>query len=397
MFSNETLESLKKSSFIRAMFEEGTQLKKIHGEENVFDFSIGNPDMEPPEEVNQAIMEISSEKIKGIHKYMSNAGYDSTRQAVSMSLMEDYGVHVPFGNVVMVCGAAAGMAVTLKSILNPGEEVLVFSPYFAEYLFYVKNAGGIPVPVPTHRKTFMPDLALIEKAITPRTKAVIINSPNNPTGVIYPEEVLHSLAKVIGKKEKELGIHVFVLSDEPYTKLVFDGSVIPCVFDFFEKSVIITSYSKTLALPGERIGYIAVNPGFSQAKTLLSALIFNNRTLGFVNAPAIAQRIIEKSIRAKVNLEEYRVRMETLYTHMISLGFRCKKPQGAFYLFVESPYEDEMIFIEKAKKYNILVVPGRGFGLPGTFRMAFCIEMEAIQRALPALTKLAGEIFGDHT
>lgn len=393
MFSRETIENLKNASFIRAMFEEGIRLKGIYGEENVFDFSIGNPDMEPPADVREALRDIASRPIPGIHRYMSNAGFLSAREAVAGEILEDYGVTVSPDHVVMTCGAAAGMCVTLKSILNPGEEVLVFSPYFAEYLFYIRHANGIPVVVPTCPDTFLPDLSGFEQAFTARTKAVILNSPNNPSGAIYPAEVLESMARILREKEKKLGIHVFVLSDEPYSKLVYDGSVLPCVFLQFEKSVIVNSYSKSMALPGERIGYVAVNPYFKEASDLLSAMIFNNRTLGFVNAPAIAQRIIASSASARVDVEDYRNRMEILYNHMVSLGFICRKPQGAFYLFVKSPYENELELVEKAKKHRILVVPGRGFGMPGYFRMAFCIHPDIIRSSLPALTRLAGEIF----
>lgn len=393
MFSKKVMDSLSRSSWIRAMFEEGSRLIKIHGEENVFDFSIGNPEVDPPAEVVAAIKEIAFDETPGTHRYMSNAGYPFVREAIAGKLTKSYGMEIPADNICMVCGAAAGLNVVLKSILNPDEEVIIFAPYFAEYKFYVGNSGGIPVVVETDEK-FQIDLKALENAITARTKAVLINSPNNPTGVVYRENTLSDMAEVIKKKEKELGINIILISDEPYNEIIYDIDKLPVVFKIFEKAVIINSYSKSLALPGERIGYIAVSPRLEDSKLLMSAIIFNNRTLGFVNAPAFSQRIVAKAINASIDPCIYRERRDVLYNHLISLGFECQKPDGAFYLFVKSPVEDELEFVRTAQKYNVLIVPGRGFGRSGYFRMSFCVSMETIKRSLPAFEKIAAEYFG---
>lgn len=375
------------------MFEEGSRLISIYGEENVFDFSIGNPEVNPPDEVIAAIKELASDNTPGTHRYMSNAGYPFVREAISGKLSKSYGMDIPSDNICMVCGAAAGLNVVLKSILNPDEEVIIFAPYFAEYKFYVGNSGGIPVVVET-KENFQIDLSAFEKSITPRTKAVLINSPNNPTGVVYTGDTLAGMAEIINKKEKELGTNIILISDEPYNEIIYDIDKLPVVFQIFEKAVVVNSYSKSLALPGERIGYIAVSPRLENSKLLMAAIVFNNRTLGFVNAPAFSQRIVEKAINASVDPAIYRERRDVLYNHLISLGFECQKPDGAFYLFVKSPVEDELEFVRTAQKYNVLVVPGRGFGRAGYFRMSFCVSLETIKRSLPAFNKIAAEYFG---
>lgn len=393
MFSDKTVENLKNASFIRAMFEEGNKLRQQFGAENVYDFSLGNPDVEPPKAVKEAIHALSLSQEKGMHKYMSNGGYDSTKTAVAKKISDEYQMEIPFTNVCMVTGAAAGLNVVLKSLLNDNEEVIIFRPYFAEYLFYIRHANGIPVIVDTEKDTFNIDLDKFRNAITEKTKAVIINSPNNPTGVIYKKEVLAKMAKIIDEKEKEFGSHLFVISDEPYTKIVFGNIRVPVMFQIFNKAVSINSYSKSLALPGERIGYITVSPKIPDDQLLMSAILFNNRTLGFVNAPALQQRIIELCINESIDPKIYEERRDLLYNHLISLGFECLKPEGAFYLFMNSPVPDEMEFVRKAQEFNILLVPGRGFGLPGYVRLTFCIGLETIKRSLPAFTELAKSYF----
>ncbi|HPJ76502.1 MAG TPA: pyridoxal phosphate-dependent aminotransferase [Clostridia bacterium] len=392
MFNKKITENLSKSSFIRAMFEEGNRLKAIYGEKNVYDFSIGNPEMEPPVEVKQSLLDIAMSKEEGMHKYMSNAGYEQTRKAVAKSIKNDYDYDIPYKNIIMSAGAAAGLFVTLKSILNPDDEVIVFKPYFAEYGFYVMHAQG-NLKVADCDESFMPDIDSFMRTATSRTKAVIINTPNNPSGVIYPKEVLLKLNEAIRQVEKKYNTDIFVLSDEPYAKIVFDDATVPCVFKCFDKAIIINSYSKSLALPGERIGYIAVDHKIPNAELLLNICIFNTRTLGYVNAPALIQRVIQQSCEAKVDVEDYKRRRDLLYNHMIECGFSIKKPQGAFYLFVKSPVEDEMEFVEKAKGFNILIVPGRGFGMPGYIRMCFCVSYETIKSSLPKITQLAKEYF----
>jgi len=392
MFSDKVMDNLKRASWIRAMFEQGNKLKQEFGAENVYDYSIGNPEVEPPIEVVEAINEIAADDSPGIHRYMPNAGYPFVKKAIAGKLAVQYGMEVPDENICMVCGAAAGLNVVFKSILNPDEEVIIFAPYFAEYKFYVGNGGGMPVVVET-KDDFQIDVEAFKSAITYKTKAVLINSPNNPTGVVYSEETLKDMAKVIKEKEKELGINILLISDEPYNEITYDVEKLPVVFQIFEKAVVVNSYSKSLALPGERIGYIAVSPKIESCDKLMAAIIFNNRTLGFVNAPAISQRIVEKAINASVNSDIYKERRDVLYNHLISLGFKCQKPDGAFYLFVKSPVEDELEFVAKAQKYNVLVVPGRGFGRAGYFRMSFCISLDTIKRSLPALDKIASEYF----
>ncbi|MFA5342060.1 MAG: pyridoxal phosphate-dependent aminotransferase [Clostridia bacterium] len=392
MFNEKITKNLSKSSFIRAMFEEGNRLKAIYGAENVFDFSIGNPEMEPPIEVKECLKKIACSDEEGLHKYMSNAGYDATRKTVSCSIKKDYGYDVPYNHIIMSAGAAAGLFVALKSILNPDDEVIVFKPYFAEYGFYVMHAQGILVEADCD-EDFLPDIESFRKVITAKTKAVILNTPNNPSGAVYSREKLLKISETIREAEKAFNTEIFVISDEPYVKIVYDDVVVPCVFDCFDKALIVNSYSKSLALPGERIGYIAIDPKIPDSELLANICIFNTRTLGYVNAPALMQRVIQASCDAKVDVEDYRQRRDMLYNHMVNCGFSIKKPQGAFYLFVKSPVADEMEFVEKAKNYNILIVPGRGFGMPGYVRMCFCISKKTIQASLPKITELAKEYF----
>lgn len=389
MFSNKTITSLEKSSWIRAMFEEGNKLRELYGADNVYDFSLGNPDVEPPKAVKDAIRDISNSKEKGMHKYMSNGGYESTKKAVANMMSKEYNIKIPSSNICMVTGAAAGINVTLKSLLNDLEEVIIFKPFFAEYLFYISHANGVPVIVDTKKDTFTIDLGSFAKAITKKTKAIIINSPNNPTGVVYCEEDLIKMAIIIKEKEEEFNTNIFIISDEPYTKIVFGNIKVPIMMKIFEKTISINSYSKSLSLPGERIGYITVNPLLPNNQLLMSAILFNNRTLGFVNAPAIQQRIVEKCINELIDPFIYEERRDLLYNHLISLGFSCQKPDGAFYLFMKSPEEDEINFVKQAQKFNILLVPGRGFGQPGYVRLSYCISKDIIKRSLPSFTKLA--------
>jgi aspartate aminotransferase len=391
MFSEKIVNNLKKSSWIRAMFEEGEKLRSIHGADKVFDFSIGNPEIEPPETVKKAFEKIASLDLPGKHRYMSNAGYISVREKIASRIEKETGVSLSYKNIIMTCGAAGALNVVLKTLLNPGEEVVVFSPYFVEYLFYIDNHGGKPVVVPTDTSTFQPDPATLEKALSPRTKAIIFNNPNNPTGVIYKEETLLSIAKLIERKEKEYNTTLFIISDEPYSDITYDGIKAPSMFKIFKNSIVVNSFSKSLALPGERIGYIAVNRGIQEVDLLLEGLTFSNRTLGFVNAPAIAQRVIEEAIDQVVDVEKYKKRRDLLYNSLIRLGFSCNKPEGAFYLFPKSLMEDDVEFAKRALKYNLLLVPGQGFGCPGYVRLSYCISLETIENSLPAFEALVNE------
>lgn len=391
MFSKKVVDSLSKSSWIRAMFEEGEKLRKIYGPDNVYDFSIGNPDMEPPQAVRDSIKKLALSDKPGQHRYMSNAGYQESREKVAEYINRENGVSLTAGNIVMTCGAAGGLNVVLKALLNPGEEVIVLSPYFVEYLFYIGNHGGVPVVVPTDSDTFQPDLKAIEENINNRTKAIIINSPNNPTGVIYSETILKQLSQLLEMKEKEFGTNIFVVSDEPYAKIVYDGAKVPSILKIFKNSVVVNSFSKSHALPGERIGYIAVSSTMDDAETLVNALIFCNRTLGFVNAPALFQKVIAETLDAAVNIEAYKKRRDILYNHLVDLGFSCIKPEGGFYLFPKAFTEDDIEFKDYALKHNILIVPGQGFGWKGHFRLSYCIDIKIIENSLPAFEALAKE------
>ncbi|MDB4470645.1 pyridoxal phosphate-dependent aminotransferase [Deltaproteobacteria bacterium] len=383
---NECIES---ASWIRKMFEEGAALREQYGADQVFDFTLGNPTIEPPKELHAELKKIAETPVAGMHRYMNNAGYDDTRAAVAEVIAENCKQPVTGANVVMTCGAGAALNVVLKTLLNPGDEVIILTPFFVEYKFYIDNHQGIPVTVVT-QDDFQPDLQVIECAISDRTKAIIINSPNNPTGVIYPEATLKALGELLQRKEQELGINITVISDEPYAKISY-GEQVPCIFNCIDNAVIVTSHSKDLALPGERIGYLATNPAMPEVELFMQGAIFCNRVLGFVNAPALMQRLVTKLQRSSVDSEIYRRKRDLFYDKLTELGFEMVKPGGGFYLFPKSPLEDEMEFIRLAQKYRILLVPGSGFGAPGYFRIAYCVDDEMIERSLPLWEKLAKE------
>lgn len=391
MLSQNIQNKISKSSWIRAMFEQGEKLRKVHGPEKVYDFSLGNPDYEPPQEVQDALVKYVTGETAGLHKYMNNAGYPEIREKIAKRTGEESGLSVTLNHIIMTCGAAGGLNVVLKGILNPGDEVIALAPYFVEYGFYAENHGGKLVVVPTDPTTFQPSIAALEQAITPRTKALIINSPNNPTGVIYSEAVLTQVAVLLARKEQEFGSQILVISDEPYSKIVYDNAKVPNILSIFPNSAVVNSYSKSLALPGERIGYIAVNPQIKDVELLISGLIFANRTLGFVNAPSLFQKVIGDSLDVAVNTNEYKRRRDYLYSHLTELGFTCVKPEGAFYLFPQALIPDDVEFAQRALKYNLLIVPGSGFGCPGYFRLAYCVSMETIKNSISAFKALAEE------
>ena len=394
MLSQNIYNKINNSSWIRAMFEEGAKLREIHGAENVYDFSLGNPDYEPPIEVKNAIKKYTSGQCAGLHRYMSNAGHPEVRDKIAKKTSEESGLPVTQNHIIMTCGAAGGLNVVLKSILNPQDEVIVFSPYFVEYLFYIDNCDGKPVVVPTDPQTFEPALDLLAKSITPKCKAIIINSPNNPTGVVYGEEILKKMAALLEAKETEFNSKILVISDEPYSKIVYDQVEVPNILKLFKHSVIVNSYSKSLAIPGERVGYIAVNPSIADVDLLVNGMVFCNRTLGFVNAPSLFQKVIADSLDVVVNTDEYKKRRDFLYSNLIELGYSCVKPQGAFYLFPKSFILDDIEFAKRAQKYNILIVPGSGFGCPGYFRLAYCVDFNTIKNSIPAFKALAEEFKG---
>ncbi len=392
MLSEKIAANLNRSSWIRAMFEEGEKLRAIHGDDKVFDFTLGNPDTEPPESVKNALKKLAMGDMPGIHRYMNNAGFIDVREAIAAQLQKESGVPLTSEHIVMTCGAAGGLNVVLKTILNPEDEVIVLAPYFVEYLFYIDNHGGVPVIVNTSPADFQPDPQELEAHITPRTKAVIINSPNNPTGVVYSEQSLRRMADVLEAKEKEFGNTIYVLSDEPYNKLVYEGIALPQVLQIFKNSFVINSFSKSLSLPGERIGFIAVSPGLEYCNRIMDGLIFCNRTLGFVNAPAMIQKVIAGSLGEAAAVNHYREKRDILYNHLIDLGFSCIKPEGAFYLFPKALIPDDVEFAGIAQKYNLLLVPGKGFGWPGYFRLAYCVSLKTIEGSLPAFEALATEM-----
>lgn len=383
-------ESLSRSSWIRKMFEEGDRLRQLHGPDHVYDFTLGNPDLEPPDCVTKRLQSLVHNPVPGMHRYMSNAGYRETRHAIAAHVGRQAGLSLTENHVVMTVGAGGGLNVILKTILNPGDEVIASSPYFVEYGFYTDNHQGKLVVVKT-RPDFQLDPTAIAGAITPRTRAVLINSPNNPTGVVYPASTLRALAEILKQKEAEFGSTIYLISDEPYAALVCDGIRVPPILGIFEHGILVTSHSKDLALPGERIGYIAINPAIAEAGVLFDGLVFANRILGFVNAPALMQRLITDLQGESVGVQVYQERRDLLYSHLSKLGFDVVKPQGAFYMFPKSPIPDDVTFIRAAAKHNLLLVPGSGFGSPGYFRIAYCVPKQVILNSFPAFERVARE------
>ncbi|MZG30475.1 MAG: pyridoxal phosphate-dependent aminotransferase [Nitrospinae bacterium] len=372
---------MEKSSWIRKMFEEGIRLKKEFGEDNVFDLSLGNPVMEPPREVRKALMDCASDESPGLHRYMPNAGFADVRDAIAKSLTPECKVDLTADDVVMVCGAAGGLNITLKTLLDPDDEVIIFTPYFVEYLFYADNHGGKAVAVPT-LEDFQLDFEALKNALNKKTRAVIINSPNNPTGVVYSRSELQELANILKKHSEKLGRAVYLISDDPYKKITFDEVEVPNIMEFYPNSIYITSHSKDIALPGERIGFVVVHPECESVESLMAGLIFCNRVLGFVNAPALIQRVVKQVQGVTVDVEQYRRKRDYLYNQLVRIGYQVVKPQGAFYFFPKSPIEDEVEFVKKLAEQKVLVVPGRGFGLPGYFRISYCLPDSVIEGSI---------------
>lgn len=390
MISNKMKSLVNNSSTIRAMFEEGKKLSDIYGEENVFDYSIGNPNVEPPENIKTIISDIlNKEKPNLVHGYMNNSGYEDVRDDISSFLNKKNDLNLTRNNIVMTCGAAGGLNIILKSILNPGEEVITFAPFFGEYKNYTENFNGKLVIVPTNIDTFEPDLDELSKVINSKTKAIIINNPNNPTGVIYSKEAIQKLADLLKEKQRELNSSIYLISDEPYREIVYDDAEAPCLLKYYDNTFIGYSYSKSLSLPGERIGYVVVNPSMTDCDEMMAALNIANRILGFVNAPSLFQRVIAKSLGSEVDVNIYKRNRDLLYNHLIKLGFTCIKPEGAFYLFPRTPIEDDKKFCQDAKQFNLLLVPGSTFGCPGHVRLSYCISYEKIEKSLEAFDKLA--------
>ncbi len=379
------------SSIIRAMFEEGKKMAAIYGAENVYDFSLGNPNVPAPEAVNEAIKAIVDEEDSVyVHGYMSNSGYEDVRLAVANNLNRRFGTKFNETNIVMTVGAAGGLNVIFKSLLNPGDEVIAFAPFFGEYRSYAGNYDANLVVVSADTEHFQLNLEELAQKITPKTKAVIVNNPNNPSGVVYSEETIKKLAKVLEDKQKELGTEIFLISDEPYRELVYDGAEVPYLTKYYANTVVGYSYSKSLSLPGERIGYLVIPDEVADAEDLKAAANVATRILGYVNAPSLMQRVVARCVDTEVNVEPYNKNRELLYASLKEYGFECIKPQGAFYMFVKTP-GDEMEFVSAAKKHNILVVPGSSFACEGYVRIAYCVSYDTIKNSLPAFKELAKE------
>jgi aspartate aminotransferase len=382
---------VEQGGWIRRMFEAGIALKAQYGDANVFDLSLGNPVMEPPPEFHQELRRLADNPIKGMHRYMPNNGYVETRQAVADDLTAETGIAFSANDIVMTCGAAAAINVVLKTILNPGQEVLLLSPYFVEYGYYVDNHNGVAVVVPTD-EDFQPDLSAIEAAITPRTRALILNSPNNPSGVIYSAECLQALGDLLDRKQREYGAEIFIISDEPYRRIIYDGLTYPQVFPHYEQTIVVNSHAKDLALPGERIGYVAVNPHYAGREELAGGLTFCNRILGFVNAPALMQHVVRALQGVSVDVADYQRKRDFLYTQLTEMGYSVTKPQGAFYLFPKSPVEDDTEFVNALQERLVLAVPGRGFGTPGYFRISYCLDDWVLEGAMDGMSKAIDQV-----
>lgn len=392
MISNKMEPLVKNSSVIRAMFEEGAKMKAKYGEDKVFDFSLGNPNVPAPIEVKEAIIDIvENEDPVKVHGYMNNAGFEGTRSAIANHLNRLHGTKLSAKNIIMVVGAGSALNVSLKTMVNPGDEVLTFAPYFVEYGNYAANYDAKLVVVPPNEKDFMPDVEAMKDRITPRTKAVIINNPHNPTGVIYGENIIKSIATALEEKQLELESVIYLIADEPYRELVYVDKTVPYVTKYYDNTIVAYSYSKSLSLPGERIGYIVIPDESDESDEFIAAATIANRVSGCVNAPSLMQLVIERCVDAEADVEFYRRNGEILYNGLTEAGFECLKPEGAFYLWMKSPIADDKKFVAKAKEYNILMVPGSSFAGPGYVRLAYCVSRETCQNSIDKFKELAKE------
>ena len=363
------------------MFEEGMDLKSVHGPEKVFDLSLGNPLLEPPPEFKQALAEIAREPGSGQHRYMPNPGFIEARAAVAEVLTEESGTHFAPTDIIMTVGAAGAINVALRALLDPGDEVIIIAPYFAEYTFYIQHANGVYREAQS-TPDFMPDLDSLASLVNERTRAIIINSPNNPSGVIYPETVIAEIANILQAAEARYGTEIYIITDEPYRKLIYTDDPYPFVFKHHDRTIVATSHSKDLGLAGERIGYMAVNPGDPGKVDLLDASVFMLRTLGFVNAPAIMQRVVAKLQRSSVDMSQYLRKRDIIHSGLTKIGYRCNLPDGGFYLFPKSPMPNDVAFVDLLKSKLVLVVPGVGFGMGGYFRASYCVEDQVLHGSL---------------
>ncbi len=384
--SEKMISALERASWVRKMFEEGAIRKEKYGPENVFDFSLGNPNLDPPAKLKETLNKLLAEDAPGVHGYMPNAGFLKTRKAVAEYLTDLN--HHSFGSedIVMTVGAAGALNVLLKAILNPEDEVIVPKPYFMEYNFYIDNNGGIPKTVNT-QPDFSLDIPSIENAIGPKTKAVLINNPNNPTGKVYSKEELDKLGGLLSRYSEKYGETIYLISDEPYSKIIYNGCVCPSVFDAYKESILVTSFSKDLSLAGERIGYIAINPMISEKNTIVELLSMCNRILGYVNAPALMQRAMPFLLNDSVDVSLYENKRNILANGLKEAGYDFDLPDGTFYLFPKSPIPDDVEFVHALQEENILTVPGSAFGGPGHFRIAYCVADQTIKGALPGFAR----------
>jgi len=377
MISSTLKKNIKNSSLIRKMFEKGEELRKQFGPENVFDFSLGNPDLPPPPQFYQELKKLATPNKINQHAYMPNAGYPKVREKIAKHLSKKQNLQLKKENIILTCGAAGALNVIFKTILNPGEEVIVPQPFFVEYKFYIENHRGKMKPVKTNGD-FSLNINNIKKAITSKTKAILINSPNNPTGKIYQEKEVKNLAQILKPHKK-----VYLISDEPYRAIVYNKIKIPNILDYYPNSLVVNSFSKTLSLPGERIGYLIVSPKCYSFEAVISGATISNRILGYVNAPALMQKIAGSLINASPDLNKYTQRKNLFVKGLLDSGYNLVNPEGAFYIFCQSPTKDDLKFVEHLQKYNILVVPGTSFGSPGYFRIAYCVPEKIIKKALP--------------
>lgn len=388
--SRKMLQYMGQSSWIRKMFEEGARLKAIHGNDKVYDFSLGNPNVYPPEIVHEELIRVAQESTPASHGYMPNAGYPWVRKKIADFINHEHNLDgnssLSENHVIMTCGAAGGLNVVLKALLDPEDEVIVPSPYFVEYGFYIDNHGGVMKAVST-RPDFSLDIEVIQSAISPKTKAILINSPNNPTGRIYDEQSLQSLGALLTRMSAHFGKIIYLISDEPYRRIAFDYVKVPSILRIYPHSFVVTSYSKDLCLPGERIGFIAVNPLIEDAEEVIDSLILANRILGFVNAPALMQRLVARLQGVSIDPMVYQRKRDRLYNALSEIGYECVKPEGAFYLFPKTPIPDDVAFVKTLQEELVLTVPGTGFGCPGHMRIAYCVDDSTINGAIDGFAR----------
>lgn len=390
MIAKKMVKYVEGSSVTRAMFEEGKKMAAKFGAENVYDFSLGNPSVEPPKAVAEQMKAVLDENQPNyIHGYMNNAGHEEVREAIAKSLNKKFGTSFSMKNIIMTVGAAGGLNVILKSILDPGDEVIAFAPYFSEYNNYVGNFDGVMVPISANIPSFQPNLEELKEKITAKTKAIIVNTPNNPTGVVYSEDTIQKLAAILEEKQKEFGTAIYLIADEPYRELAYDGVEVPYLTKYYANTVVGYSYSKSLSLPGERIGYLVIPDEVDDFQNLLDAACVATRILGFVNAPSLQQLTVARCLNEATDVSAYDYNRKLLYDKLTELGFECAKPEGAFYMWVKAKEADDSAFVAKAKEFHLLLVPGSAFMCPGYVRIAYCVDPEMIKRSFASFEKLA--------